>query len=133
MTLQFKTVLGAAALVVLLVAGLLLANASLRARLAEERAQTVALRAGNENLKEAIARQNAALEAMREDSEARARKAEALIAEGRRRAEALRRGAERLARSTPSGADDCAEARQLMIGYAEARAKDAGWTQGRLR
>ncbi len=126
MMLQGKIIFGAAALIALIVVGLSLANASLRAKVAEAQGQVVALKAGNENLKAAIARQNAALAAMRDESEARARKAETLIAEGRRKAQALRREAERLAASGPAGADDCGAARALMTGYAEARALHMG-------
>lgn len=126
MTLQGKIILAVAALVVVAFVALLFVNAALRARVAEAQEQAVVLRAGNEALKAAIAKQNVALDAMRQDSEARARRAETMIAEGRRRAQALRREAERLAHSKPLDADDCVAARSLMTGYVEARKKAMG-------
>lgn len=130
MTLQGKIMLGAAALAASAFLALLLVNASLRARLSEAQTRVVTLKVGNETLKASLAAQNDALAAMRKDSEARARKAEALVAEGRRKAEALRREADRLARREPSDADECAAARTLMGEYLEERQR-AGRGSGR--
>lgn len=112
-----KLYLAVAAAVVLLLGGLWLANARLRADLAEARADIALYRVANNAFAGKIAEQNAAVEQLRADYARRMAQAEAARAAARARGEAHRAKAQALLAREAGREDVCRAVETLFNDY----------------
>jgi hypothetical protein len=120
MNLIDKILFGAGAIVALVIAVIIvwlcLANAHLRADLAEARVNTTACRLANGDFRQQALRQDAAIAALRLEGAARAKRAAAASAVAEKTAAGFQADASRLA-GQKAGGEDCRAATALLDHY----------------
>lgn len=120
MSLLDKIMFGTGAAILLFIAifimWLLIANAHLRAKLAEANANGTACHLVNDEFRQKLEQQNQAVLALRNESAARAKKALEAEQKALGTATQLQKHAAHLAQQKSSG-DDCKEAAKLLDGY----------------